>query len=210
MPNNKNFIVFDIETSGLDPNKGAEIIQISAKALKYSDYLPLENGEFNCILKPQKPEKAELDAIKVIGEDLWQKAKDEGLHPKVALRKFLEFLDSCNPTKKFWTAPVLVGFNIINFDIPFLKHQLLEYKVLSKDEEVPWSNLQIDMFPIMFSIFGRDGLKNNKLDTYAGLIGLERAQASHNAIEDVNITVEMFQRYMNFMSFKIRPKIKFK
>ena len=115
-----------------------------------------------------------------------------------------------NPTKKFWTAPVLVGFNIINFDIPFVKHQMMEYKILDKGSDPPWSNMQIDMFPLMFCVFGRDNLKNNKLDTYANLIGLQRATATHDAKEDVNITAEMFQRYMNFMNFKIRPKIKLK
>lgn len=207
MANNKNFVVFDLETSGLDPKDGAEIVQISAVALKYSDYSEIENGRFDILIKPQKPEKASPDAIKVIGEDLWNRAKSDGLHPKVGIRKFKEFLDSVNQTKKFWTSPVLVGFNIVNFDIPFLKHQMLEYKIISEKDDLPWSNMQIDMFPLMFCIFGRDGLKNNKMDTYAEIIGLKRATANHDAAEDVDITKKMFQRYMNFMNFKIRPKI---
>lgn len=207
MPNNKNFVVFDIETSGLDPNKGAEIVQIVATALKYSDYSEIENGKFSVLIKPQNPSAADQDALRVIGHSLWDKANCEGLHPKVALRKFKEYLESMNQTKKFWTAPILVGFNIVNFDIPFVKQQMETYKVLGKDEDMPWSNMQIDMFPLMFSIFGRDGLKNNKLDTYANLIGLARAAETHDASEDVDITKQMFQRYMSFMNFKIRPKI---
>ncbi len=207
MANNRNFIVFDIETSGLDPKKGAEIVQISAVALKYSDYSELENGSFNVLVKPQKVETASKDAIAVIGESLWEQAKTDGLHPKVALRKFKEFLDSVNPTKKFWTSPILVGFNIVNFDIPFVKHQMLEYRIINDEEDLPWSNMQLDLSPLMFSIFGRDGLKNNKLDTYASIIGLSRTGETHDAAEDVDITKQMFQRYMKFMSFKIRPKI---
>ena len=206
MPNNKNFIVFDIETSGLDP-KEAEIVQISAVALKYSDYTEIENGSFDIIIKPQNPTRASKEALAVIGEPLWTSANKNGLHPKVALRKFKEYIESMNPTKKFWTAPILVGFNITNFDIPFVRHHMSEYKVLSLDDDHPWSNIQIDMMPIMFSIFGRDGLKNNKMDTYAELMGLSRASVNHDAGEDVSITKEMFQRYMKFMNFKIRPKI---
>jgi DNA polymerase III epsilon subunit-like protein len=84
---------------------------------------------------------------------------------------------------------------------------MLEYKIISEKDDLPWSNMQIDMFPLMFCIFGRDGLKNNKMDTYAEIIGLKRATANHDAAEDVDITKKMFQRYMNFMNFKIRPKI---
>ena len=207
MPNNRNFIVFDIETSGLDPKAGAEIVQISAVALKYSDYSEIHNGKFDILLKPQRPEKASPEAINVIGEELWNRAKSDGLHPKVALRKFKEYLDSVNQTKKFWTAPILVGFNINNFDVPFIKHELDAYKIVDINGEMPWSNLQLDLMPIMFSIFGRDGLKNNKLDSYAEVLGLARASENHDAAEDVEITREMFQRYMKFMNFKIRPKI---
>ena len=207
MANNRNFIVFDIETSGLDPKLGAEIVQISAVALRYSDYTEIENGRFDIIIKPQKPDKASKEAIDVIGKDLWDRANADGLHPKVALRKFKEYIEMINPTKKFWTSPVLVGFNIVNFDIPFVQHQMEEYKILDPGDDKPWSNMQMDLFPLMFSIFGRDGLKNNKLDTYANLIGLARSAETHDASEDVDITKQMFQRYMKFMNFKIRPKI---
>ena len=210
MPNNRNFVVFDIETSGLDPNKGAEIVQIAAVALRYSDYSEIEGSEFNLLLKPQKPELASKEALNVIGDSLWKDSCEKGLHPKVGIRKFKEYLESFNPTKKFWTAPILVGFNIVNFDTPFIKHQMAVYKISSGDDDFPWSNMQIDMLPLMFSIFGRDGLKNNKMDTYAGVLGLARASENHDAKEDIDITKQMFQRYMNFMNFKIRPKIKTK
>lgn len=206
MANNRNFVVFDIETSGLNPETGAEIVQISAVALKYSDYTEIDGGRFDILIKPQKPDLAEKDAINIIGQDLWDRSQREGLHPKVALRKFKEFLDSVNQTKKFWTSPVLVGFNIVNFDIPFVKHQMKEYKIVSDKDDLPWSNMQVDLFPMMFCIFGRDGLKNNKLDTYAEIVGLKRSTANHDASEDVNMTKEMFQRYMKFMG-KIRNKI---
>ena len=84
---------------------------------------------------------------------------------------------------------------------------MLEYKIIDNEDDLPWSNMQLDLSPLMFSIFGRDGLKNNKLDTYASIIGLARSGENHDAEEDVNITKQMFQRYMKFMSFKIRPKI---
>jgi DNA polymerase III epsilon subunit-like protein len=83
-----------------------------------------------------------------------------------------------------------------------------KYKIITSRNDCPWSNIKLDMLPMMFSIFGRDNLKNNKLDTYAGLLGMKRTAETHDALEDVKITAEMFKRYMSFMNFRIRPKIK--
>jgi DNA polymerase III epsilon subunit-like protein len=83
-----------------------------------------------------------------------------------------------------------------------------KYKIINGRDDCPWSRIKLDMMPLMFSIFGRDNLKNNKLDTYAELLGMKRKSETHDALEDVIITAEMFKRYMSFMNFKIRPKIK--
>jgi DNA polymerase III epsilon subunit-like protein len=83
-----------------------------------------------------------------------------------------------------------------------------KYKIIAGRNECPWSHIKLDMLPLLFSLFGRDNLKNNKLDTYAELMGMKRQTGTHDAIEDVKITAEMFKRYMSFMNFKIRPKIK--
>jgi hypothetical protein len=37
---------------------------------------------------------------------------------------------------------------------------------------------------------------------------MKRTAETHDALEDVKITAEMFKRYMSFMNFRIRPKIK--
>ena len=66
----------------------------------------------------------------------------------------------------------------------------------------------MDVYSMMFSIFGKDNLKNNKLDTFAEMLGLSRTSDTHDAMEDVEITAKIFQRYMSFMNNQIRPKIK--
>ena len=211
MANRRNFLVYDLETTGLDPKKGCEIIQIGALGLKYSDYTIHEVGSFQCVIKPEYPDKAESTAIKVIGDELWSKANNSGLHPKTALRKFKDFIESLNWSGKYWSSPIRVGFNNNSFDDKFLEHWMNHYKVIGqKSDDAPWSNISLDVFSLMFSIFGRDDLKNNKLDTYAEMLGLSRSSETHDAMEDVEITAEIFQRYMSFTTKQIRPKIKIK
>tara|TARA_R110000751_G_scaffold306886_2_gene426495 strand:- start:394 stop:1044 length:651 start_codon:yes stop_codon:yes gene_type:complete len=209
MYNKRHFIVYDIETTGLDPEKGAEIVQIGAVKLDYSTYKIDEENTFEIVLKPQSPSTADPKALEVIGEDLWQKALSDGVHPKTALRKFCQFIESHNTSKKYWTAPILVGFNNSGFDNPFTEFWMKKYKIIGqKRNDKPWSHISLDMFPLMFSLFGRDNMKNNKLDTFASMLGMSRSSDTHDAMEDVLITADIFQRYMKFTNLQMRPRIK--
>lgn len=211
MSNRRNFVVYDLETTGLDPNKGAEIVQIGATILRYGDYDFHELGSFEILIKPEHPEKADSQALKVIGKDLWDRANDKGVHPKTGLRKFYRFIDEANWSGKYWGAPIRVGFNNNSFDDKFLEFWMKHYKVIGqKKDDMPWSYFSLDVYPLMFSVFGRDNLKNNKLDTFAEMLGMSRASSTHDALEDVMITAKIFQRYMRFSNFQIRPKISIK
>jgi DNA polymerase III alpha subunit (gram-positive type) len=209
MQSRRHFVIYDIETSGLSPEGGAEIVQIAAVKMDYNTYEIDKSSSFEIVLKPQKPDAADPKAIEVIGEDLWQRALSTGVHPKTGLRKFNQYIDSINPSKKFWTAPILVGFNNSGFDNPFTEFWMNHYKVIGqKKNDKPWSYLSIDLLPLLFSVFGRDDMKNQKLDTYLEIMGLSREGGTHDAMEDVLLTAQLFQRYMKFMNFRIRPKIK--
>ena len=211
MSNKRNFVIYDLETTGLDPSKGAEIVQIGATTLKYGDYENHENGSFEILVKPMHPEKADDQAIRVIGADLWERAQKEGVHPKTALRKFHRYISEANWSGKFWSAPIRVGFNNNSFDDKFLEYWMTEYKIIGqKKDDHPWAYFSLDVYPLLFSVFGRDNLKNNKLDTFAEMIGMARSSNTHDAMEDVVITAKMFQRYMKFSNFQIRPKITIK
>ncbi len=205
----RHFCLWDIETSGLDPAKH-DIVQIAARAISYHDYTLHEVGNFEVLIKPQKPENAEPKAIEVIGKDNWAKALEEGIHPKTAFKKYLEFIDSMNPTQGNWrytTSPIMVGFNSVAFDFPFLVPKLQEYKLIDqKKDDRPWAYFQYDVAALLNTVFGRDDLKNNKLDTYCEMFGIKRSGAYHGAAEDVDLTTQLFVKYMRFMG-RIRPMI---
>jgi len=207
-PLQRNFLVYDLETSGRDFKEGAEIVQIGATVLKYSDYSFHPVGNFVQLIKPQNPEKAEQGAIDVIGKDLWEKAQAEGEHPKVVLRKFREYMDSVNMKNKYWTAPIRVGFNNNSFDDPFLEYMMIKYKVMKNRDDMSWAYFSMDLLPLLCTVFGKDNLPNQKLDTFLELLGMSRDTEFHDGAEDAQKTAMMFQRYMRFMNNHIRPKIK--
>jgi DNA polymerase III epsilon subunit-like protein len=209
--NKRHFVIYDLETQNSNPNcPKTEIVQIAAVTARYQDYeLHPDIEPFEIILKPEKPENAHPDAIKVIGQDLWDRALSEGVSPKVGLRKFKEYLNRSNISGKYWDAPILTGFNTLRYDDPLLLNSMVRHKVIKGHDDCPWAYMGYDLMPMLHSIFGRDtGMQNHKLDTYLDMFDLSRKGNTHDAVEDVMLTYELFKRYMRFMTGKIRDKIK--
>lgn len=196
----RNIIVWDTETSGLDPEDGCEIVQIAAKAISQATLDDHASGIFHCYIKPQRPDKAQDGALKVIGEG-WAKAQNEGLNPKVAYKAFMDWIDSVNDSKGFAGKPVMIAYNS-RFDENFLDASMKEYKLLKKGQfgyETPWS-FRFDAMGWAYALFESDPeIMNIKLDTVLAKLNLERENSSvHSAVEDVELLTEWVRRWIKF------------
>lgn len=195
----RHFAVCDTETTGLDPDKGHEIIQIAAKAINYFDLSNHHAGEFSILIKPQRPEKADKEALDVIGP-LFERAMKEGVHPKVALEAFIKWFQSLNHQNKILTKPVFVGQHA-KFDIKFIVATLKEHGLFTSEDDLPWmSNLHFDLQQSSFELFCMDpNIDNLKLDTMLKACGMkERKDKTHDALEDVRLEASYFVRLMKF------------
>lgn len=202
MANKRNFIVFDTETTGLDPLSGHEIVQLSAIAINAWNLEIHHAGTFNALIKPQNPEVAEAKAIDVIG-DVWTKANEEGLHPKVVFEEFVKWVESVNDNNNWYSRPMMVAHNL-DFDIKFINYWFNKYKILSTNDkgeiDTPWSKIGIDTMTIFFSMFESDAsITDIKLDTILEKLGLARKSADHNALEDVELLSQAFVRSLKFL-----------
>lgn len=199
-----NFVVYDIETSGFEPEKGAEVVQIAAIPINFWDLEMHHAGPFQIILKPNNPEKASPEAIKVIGKDLWEKALNEGIDQKVGLTKFCSYIDQINDGGSIWTRPIRVGHNIRRFDNPFIEFWMEHYGILKKNDrneiEGPWHFWSDDTMDIYRLLFAHNGsVQNYKLDTCASILNISRTNETHDAMEDVQINTELFVRALKFI-----------
>lgn len=197
--NNRHFIVFDTETSGLNPADGAEIVQIGAVAYNAHDLSPHPAGEFEIILKPNFPEKASQGALEVIGEDLWNRALKHGVDQKIGLQHFLDYCRKVNTTGQWATKPILVGHNV-GFDMRMTEYWMRHYNILTDFGKAPYADhIKLDTMDMMFSLFESDSeVVNYKLDTCLGIFKMKRTGETHDALEDVRLTGELFTRYMKF------------
>lgn len=158
-----DYVVFDIETSGLNPVKD-KIIEIGA--VKYINNKKVE--EFNYLINPKvKLEKIITDVTGLTDEDLIDKPYIEEVLPI-----FLEFIGN---------YPV-IGHNV-SFDIDFINHNL---KTLHIDK---LKNKVIDtLFLSRITIYD---IKNHRLKTLKEYLNL--SYDSHRAISDCYTCNEVYQ-----------------
>ncbi len=209
--NKQPFIFLDTETTGLDPKEGAEIIQIAAVAINPTTLEFYEDGEFQIFLKPLTPELASPKAIEVIGQDVFEKCKKEGIEPKVGLQKFMDWINSYNttPGKKFYGQPFVVGHNI-TYDLMMIHDALFDkHKLYKKRDDLPFCSRPLDTWAFFFSLYESDPeVSKYTLDSLASVLGMSRTAATHDALEDVKIGAKAFIRFMKlYRQFKKKIKV---
>lgn len=196
----RHHIVFDTETTGLNPHAGHEITSLSAMAINCATLDIHHAGKFNVFLKPAFPEKADKGALKVAGP-AFEKAMKEGVDPKVGLQQFFDWCRTVNDTKNAYGKPFLWGHNI-GFDTKFVKYWANYYKVAGpspeKDADYPWF-MEFDNAQMMLALFDVDPNVNDlKLNTALAQADLSRKGESHDSMEDVELTSAFLVRCIKF------------
>ncbi len=164
-----DFVIFDVETTGLSPKDGDRIVEVGA--LRY------KNGQawdsFSSLLNPGRPVSPGAFAVNRISQEM---LKDAPIAEEV-LPKFLEFAGkSC-----------LAGYNV-GFDMGFLENELgLLGRPLAEDTAV------VDIIQMARRTF--PGLSSYGLGNFSRWLGCPAPQ-DHRALSDVRMTAEVFSRIL--------------
>jgi len=160
---NHTFVVYDFETTGVDPSK-EEIIEIGA--------LKIVNGVFtevfSTLVKPKKLIPLEATKINRITNDMVK----HSFSIEQVICDFFVFCKGCQ----------MVGYNNIFFDSQFLINA-------GKKVGLNFNNTQIDAF--LLAKDKLKGLKNYKLATVSKYLDVNLIDA-HRALNDVIATAETF------------------
>ncbi len=161
------FVVFDVETTGLDPLK-EEIIEIGA--------CKVVNGRidetFSTFVKPNKHIPREITELTGIDDEMVKDAPTINY----AMPDFYKFCD----------GTVLVAHNIA-FDISFIHNMSKKLSYNFNHENMDTLALARQKLP---------GLKNYKLGTIVERLGVQLDNA-HRAINDATATAKVFIKLMN-------------
>ncbi|MFH1361009.1 MAG: exonuclease domain-containing protein [Candidatus Omnitrophota bacterium] len=166
---NEEYIIFDVETTGLSPALGDRVIEIAA--LKVKNFRPIE--KFHSLVDPQR----EISYGAFLVNGIMQEMLDGAPLAKDVFPRFLEFAGS----------RCLVGHNI-GFDLSFLNQEL---SLLGQKAVV--SNAAIDTLKMARSLL--PSLGSYSLWMVAQALGVGQKQR-HRALEDVYMTFEVFERLM--------------
>lgn len=159
-----DFVVLDVETTGLDPTQGHDVIEIAAQKIHGRDVV----GEFVSLVKTAKPIPAEATKIHGITQD---DIDHEGKEPSAVVPELVDFIG----------AAVIVGHNI-QFDLSFINEHL---KRLGRP---PLTNQTLDTVEIARRYLILASYRLSNVATY-----LKVPQPSaHRALVDVITTREVF------------------
>lgn len=109
----------------------------------------------------------------------------ETVNVHAALLDFIEIL-------KGFDNPVLVGHNIISFDIPVLLHKLREFHLLN--DFLSTVHLCIDTLKLSRKLFKKEEVGNFRQQTLVSVL-LKKDYSAHDALQDVLLLQELFFGY---------------
>ena len=165
----KEFVVFDVETTGLSPLSGDRIIEIAAWKIK--DLKPTK--KFHSLINPER--EISWGAYQVNG--ISQAMVAQVPKAKEVLPRFLEFID----------GSLLVGHNV-KFDLGFLSHEL---SLLG----LPWEDKTAAIDTIKMARALLPGLMSYSLASVSEAFGIEMNQR-HRAMSDVELTFAVFRHLL--------------
>ena len=173
----KDYVAFDLETTGLSPDSD-QIIEIGAVKIRDGKI----SGKYNCIIHPEIEVSDFIINLTGISSDMLRK----GITLKEGVEEFLEFSGD---------LPVL-GHNVM-FDYKFMKMAAASFKY-------PFEKTGVDTLKVARKLL--TGLENKKLETLCAHYHYVN-QAAHRAYDDALATEEeIFQpQQLQFKVKKERP-----
>lgn len=170
-----NVIVYDTETTGLDPERD-QAFQISAVRLG-------PGGEITATLDQMMIPTVEISAAAQATHH--QTAETIRARGGISIREGLRrFLDFCR-------GAVLVGHNNLCFDRPLIRRQLRENGLPMPDIIAEYDTLVLAHQLLPKSV-------NHKLGTLCGLFGIVN-EAAHDALGDITATGKLLTRFLSDM-----------
>lgn len=164
------FVIFDLETTGLPFRDPVDIVEISAIRINKHSYL--QNNHLETFTTLVKPWRGRLNPQATAVNQITQEMIDmEAIDAYSALNRFIEFVGN----------NVLIAYNV-KFDRWFLEREMNDQGIMRRFKYECAYNLAKNAFP---------GMRNYKLTTIASHLGVPTAGA-HRALQDCFMAMHVY------------------
>lgn len=223
MPLNFNTLIcLDFETSSPFAHT-TQPLELAAVAIHSRSLDIIPGSEFCSLIRPSNIDEVQDGALKVnkiccgpekTGGLAYVEERDCLKAPPldVVWKQFSEYVRQYNYKKNSFTAPILCGYNVLNFD-KIIVDRICKERGQWDDERQAntlFSNFRtLDLMDLVWYHFeDSSNVPNIKLTTICELVGMEVAGA-HEALQDVRNTAQLITRFMNLIR-RTSKKVKWK
>lgn len=224
MINNHTIIVLDFETDGKDPSI-CNPVQLACLAIHPRTLEIIPNSEFNSAMRPEDIDEPDYftkhqDTIEwhaknqnKTAEEVFTEWKNAPAQKNV-WESFLLYLNQYHTDQKkrtAWTAPIIAGYNILEFDWLIIQRLCKQYNNLTKDGKpsIFFNRDKLDLIYSMFYWFeSMPDPSSYSMDNLREFFGISMAN-SHDALKDVKDTAELLMKFMK-LTRKLSGKVRFK
>ena len=160
-----DYVVLDLETTGLSPNKN-EIIEIAAIKVKNDKVLEV----YNKLIKPDNGISEFITSITDISKEMIENAPNI----KDVIKEFNDFIND----------EIIIGYNIC-FDLNFISDKSIKH--LGKDI----NNKYIDVMKLVKTVFPQ--IKHYKQTDIADLFNID-TDSAHRALKDCEMCKKIYDK----------------
>ena len=160
-----DYVVLDLETTGLSPNKN-EIIEIAAIKVKNDKVLEV----YNKLIKPDNGISEFITSITDISKEMIENAPNI----KDVIKEFNDFIND----------EIIIGYNIC-FDLNFISDKSIKH--LGKDI----NNKYIDVMKLVKTVFPQ--IKHYKQTDIASLFNID-TNSAHRALKDCEMCKSIYDK----------------
>ena len=157
------FIVFDTETTGLDPQKDY-IVELAALKYQIKEQKPVLLEQLNLYIRPPFAMDDKIIEIHHITNEFLSNYPEE----------FMQFPDI---REFFGTRPILLGYNV-EFDVEMLN------TLYARQGQDLFPEVVIDIREMGYDLLHDKDFKDHKLGTLVSVLGLDTDLNFHNALDD--------------------------
>jgi DNA polymerase III epsilon subunit-like protein len=222
--NNQYVCCLDFETDSSNPNT-CNPVQLSSLIIHPRTLEVVEGSEFNSFIKPEEMDKNDYLAVhnetiewhakirkQTVGEilEMWKNAPSQ----KIVWANFLNYLEKYHnnkgKSKSMFTAPIVMGYNILKFDCVIIERLCQKYKNVDGrgQPNIFYPRDKVDLINYSWAWF--ENLKepaSYSMDVLREFLGYSQVGA-HDSMEDVRFTAKLFIAFQK-LHRKIAEKTQF-